>query len=180
MEKIENEQLKKEILNKTYYDNYLLKLEEKDNKHFKEIMKSYIVLRTDDSLYVILNIDKPSIDKDLWFDDEEPIPKKTEELFVKYNLQMNGSKFTRYNEDIEKGYLYNPYKGSKKGLASILCRYRAENQDNFTYYRDLKEDEKTFINSIVTILLDEYIERLKKYYKRYNDKIYCRGYWVNR
>lgn len=180
MIKIENEELKKEILNKTYYNDYLLKLEEKDNKHFKELMNDYIIFETNDGLYIILNIEKPSIDKTLWFDDEQPIPEKNEELFIKYNMQINGSKFTRYNSNIQNAYLYNPYRGSKKGLATVGSQYRADAMTDLTYYRDLTEEEKAFINTIINILIDEYVERLKKYYKRYNDKIRCVGYWVNR
>lgn len=180
MKKIENEELKKEILNKTYYNDYLLKLEEKDNKHFKELMNDYIVFETNDGLYIILNIAKPSIDKDLWFDDEQPIPQKTEELFINYNMRMNGAKFTRYNENMQNAYLYNPYRGSKQNLATVACQYRSDKIADLTYYRDLTEEEKNFISSIVNILIDTYIERLKKYYKRYNNKIYCKGYWVNR
>lgn len=180
MKKIENDELKKYILNKTYYNDYLLKLEEKDNKHFKDLMSDYIVFETNDGLYVVLNIAKPSIDKQLWFDDEQPIPEKTEELFITYNMQMNGSKLTRYNQNIQNAYLYNPYRGSKNNLATIACQYKSDTIANLTYFRDLTEEEKNFINAIVSVLIDEYIERLKRYYKRYNSKIRCIGYWVNR
>ena len=180
MKKIENRELKINILNKTYYNNYLLKLEQTDKKHFEEILNDYLVLETSDNLYIILNISKPSINKILWFDDEQPIPEKTEELFIKENMMLNGSKFTRYNEDIKNAYLYNPYNGTNNNLTTVACSYKADKMSNLTFIRDLTADEKIFIKSIIDILIDEYIERLKRYYKRYNKNIHCLGYWVNR
>ncbi len=180
MKKIENLEEKKYILNKTYYNDYLLKLEQKDNKHFQELINDYIIFKTNDNLYIILNISKPGIEKTLWFDDEQPIPEKTEELFIQENMKLNGSKYTRYNEDIENAYLYNPYNGANDNLVTVACSYKSDKISNLTYIRDLTADEKIFIKSIIDILIDEYIERLKRYYKRYNKNINCLGYWVNR
>ncbi len=180
MIKIENLEEKKNILNKTFYNDYVLKLEQKDPRHFQELINDYIIFQTNDNLYVILNISKPSIDKTLWFDDKQPIPEKTEELFIKENMMLNGSKYTRYNEDIENAYLYNPYNGANNNLVTVACSYKADKISNLTYIRDLTADEKILIKSIIDILIDEYIERLKRYYKRYNKNIHCSGYWVNR
>ncbi len=180
MIKIENIEEKTNILNKTYYNNYLLKLEQTDPKHFKKLLNDYIVLKTDDNLYIILNISTPSINTTLWFDDELPIPEKTEELFIKENMKLNGSQLTRYIDNINNAYLYNPYKGVKENLLTVSCDYRADAISNLTYNRDLTADEKVVIKSIIDVLIDKYVKRLKKYYKRYNDKICCCGYWVNR
>jgi len=177
MKKVENQELKLNLLNQTYYDNYLFKLEQRDPKYFKEVMDNYIIFQTDDNYYIVINIQKPSIHKDLWFDDEQPIPEKSEELFIQYNLQINGSRLN-LGEDI---YIYNGYRVSTKdNLVSIGDSWKSDKIRNLTYKRDLTEAEKAEIKSIFDILLDSYIERLKKYYKRYSDKVHCRGYWVNR
>lgn len=178
MRKVENFELKLNLLNQTYYNNYLIDLQSRNPKYFKEVMDSYLILETDDGYYVVINIAKPGIDKDLWFDDEQPIPEKTEELFIQYNLQMNGSKFKFDNNDL---YIYDPYTiKPKDNLVKVGNMYKADKIANYTYKRDLKQDEIDMVFEICNILLDEYIERLKRYYKRYADKVHCRGYWVNR
>ena len=177
MEKIENFETKLNLLNQTYYNDYLVKLQFSNPKYFKEVMNDYIIFRTQDNYYIIINIAKPKIDKDLWFDDEKPIPAKTEEVFVNYNVELNGSKFN-LKDDL---YIYDPYTyHGNENLVKVSDCFKSDKIQNFTYKRDLTEEEKIIIKEIYSILFDNYVERLKKYYKRYSDKVHCRGYWVNR
>ena len=46
--------------------------------------------------------------------------------------------------------------------------------------REMTENEKEEYLSILKERNDQYLERLKKYFKRYGDKITTHGYWRNR
>ena len=48
------------------------------------------------------------------------------------------------------------------------------------FVRELTQEEINEIIEFTNTLKEEYIERLKKYYKRYNKNIHVQGYWANR
>lgn len=178
MKEITNIEEKKIILNSVYYNNYILDLETRDNKYFNQIMKRERLFKTEDGFIIRYSMEKPTIDTDLWFDDEQPIPKLTEELFIEYNMsnlhsiqEKNGLKTFIYNPyNCE-----NPYNVVKASQFEYAIRY-----DDNTFKRHLTDEEEEFILKIDNEVKENYIKRLKNYYKRYNNKIYCRGYWVNR
>ena len=178
MKEITNIEEKKIILNSLYYNDYILDLETRDNKYFNQIMNRERLFRTNDGFIIRISEEKPTIDSDLWFDDEQPIPELTEELFINYNM----SNLHNISEkDGLKTYIYNPYTGNnpynvvKASQSSYAIRY-----DGDTFKRHLNDEEEAFIIDLDNEIKDKYIKRLKNYFKRYRNKIYCRGYWVNR
>lgn len=178
MKEILNNEEKKVILNSLYYGNYILDLEQKDSKYFNEVMKKNRLFQTEDGFIIRYEMEKPTIDTDLWFDDEQPIPELTEELFINYNMsnlhsiqEKNGLKTFIYNPYRDE----NPYNVVKASQFQYAIRY-----DDDTFKRHLTDAEEDFILTIDNEVKENYIKRLKAYFKRYNNKIYCRGYWVNR
>lgn len=177
MKIIENMEEKKRLLDQTYYNNYLLELEKRNNKYFNKVINEKLVVRTDDNYYIIINIEKPTIHKDLWVDDEKEIPEKTEQFFIKYNLIFNGRLESNTKDNM---FIYSPYENTTENLVIASNDGYSRAVGDNTFKRFLTKEEQAFIQRIYKNLLNDYIERLKKYFKRYNDKIYCRGYWVNR
>lgn len=131
---------------------------------------------------------KPSIDKTLWFDDEYEIPKLTEELFIKYNEKNVNCEYAELDKnDSIKAFLIQSRCNDNKGVAIQRFQYLTDYDDqlrwakNKNYFVRFMEDEEIEeYNKVCSELKDEYIERLKKYFKRYQKHIYCQGYWVNR
>lgn len=131
---------------------------------------------------------KPSIEKTLWFNDEYEIPKLTEELFIKYNEKnVNGEYMEFEKNEYTRPFLLLLRNDSKKYVAVQRFMERSDYEDqlqwakNENYFVRFMEDEEIEeYNKICHELKDEYIERLKKYFKRYQKHIYCQGYWVNR
>ncbi len=160
--------------------------QEKDCKYF---YKKVILLITKDG-YILELENNPSISKTLWYDDETPTPTKTEQYFLNYNINLN-LPYRNINE-----YLKEKYKLEKTGEATGLYDYNGlyftNNYTNkkrigFDYLDDKKEfvrymtkEEQNELIAIIKYLQAKYIERLKKYYKRYSKNICVSGYWANR
>ena len=153
----------------------------------KYYLETYYFYTLKDGLIIKLR-KKPSIDKTLWFDDEYEIPKLTEELFIKYNEKNVDGEYMEFekNDSIKAFLIKNRY-NDNKGVAIQRFQYLTDYDDqlrwakNKNYFvRFIENEEIEEYNKICHELKDEYIERLKKYFKRYQKHIYCRGYWVNR
>ncbi|MBQ7030816.1 MAG: hypothetical protein IJN13_00395 [Bacilli bacterium] len=179
MIKIENLEEKKNIMNTLWYNNYIIDLEKRDLKHFNELMKKYDLFKTQDNYIIVFEYESPCINKDLWFDDEQPLPELTEELFINYNMrQLNTIK----EKNGLKTFMYNPYYKSENPFNCVRCSqngYSYAVTEN-TFIRHLTDEEEKVILALDDEVSEKYLQRLKNYYKRYKDKIYVRGYWVNR
>lgn len=148
-----------------------------------EQLKKHYFFKTQDNFIIAIENEKyKSISKDLWFDDELPIPEKTKELFIRYNMNLHSTD-TDFIKDSTTIFIQNYYKKFEnvvavKAIQSISTLEFEKSQDY--YKRELTEQEKQeYIKIIKTINL-KYIERLNKYFNKYSKNIYCRGYWVNR
>lgn len=161
--------------------------QEKDCKYF---YKKRILLITNDGYILELEND-PSINKTLWYDDETPTPEKTEQYFLNYNINLNlpYRNITEYLQEKERLlktggasgkydyngiYFTNPYASQKR----IGFDYLYEKDKYFVRY--MTEEEQNELIEIIKQLQNSYIERLKKYYKRYSKNICISGYWANR
>lgn len=153
----------------------------------KYYLETYYFYTLKDGLIIKLR-KKPSIDKTLWFDDEYEIPKLTEKLFIKYNEKnVNGEYAELDKNDSIKAFLIKNRCNDNKGVAIQRFQYLTDYDEqlrwakNKNYFvRFIENEEIEEYNKICHELKDEYIERLKKYFKRYQKHIYCRGYWTNR
>ncbi len=162
---------------------------ESQEKTCKYFYKKILFLTTVDGYVLELDND-PSISKTLYYDDETPTPEKTEQYFLNYNININ----LPYR-NIDK-YLEEKERLQKNGCASGAYDYDGiyftgnyTNQKRVDF--DFLDDKKTFVRyltpeeekeliEIIKDLQKKYIDRLKKYYKRYAGNIHISGYWVNR
>ncbi len=162
---------------------------EQQEKTCKYFHKKYILLITKDG-YILALENNPSISKTLWYDDETPTPEKTEQYFLNYNININ----LPYRNIIK--YLEEKERLQKTGGASGLYDYNGiyfsncyvnKKRIDFDFLEDkrhflryMTESEQAELLEIIKDLQNKYIERLKKYYKRYSKNIHVSGYWVNR
>lgn len=116
---------------------------------------------------------KPGIKRAIYYDDETPRPNINYDFFEYYNISrafgcLSNNRFLEMDL-----YLY-----STNSLYYEFTNYREWiREQNPT---PLTPDEKKQILAAVEILKKDYKKRLKTYYKKYSDKIYTHGYWVNR
>lgn len=162
---------------------------ESQEKSCKYFYKKVILLITKDG-YILELDNNPSINKTLWYDDETPTPAKTEQYFLNYNISINLpykniKAYLEEKEKIQKNgcatgsydyngiYLTSGYTNPKRVSLSVLTDKRY-----FVRYMTLEEQNELI--EIIKDLQNKYIERLKKYYKRYSKNICISGYWANR
>lgn len=160
--------------------------QEKDCKYF---YKQYLLLITKDG-YILELDNNPSISKTLWYDDETPTPAKTEQYFLNYNISIN-LPYRNINEYLEEKNRLETT-GGATGLYDYNGLYFTSNYTNkkrigFDYLNDKRDfvrymtkEEQNELIEIIKDLQNKYIERLKKYYKRYSKSIHVSGYWANR
>lgn len=160
--------------------------QEKDCKYF---YKQYLLLITKDG-YILELDNNPSINKTLWYDDETPTPNKTETYFLNYNINLN-LPYRNINEYLKEKQRFKET-GGATGLYDYNGIYFTNTYTNkkrigFDYLNDKKyfvryltANEQNELLKIIKDLQNKYIERLKKYYKRYSQNICVSGYWVNR
>lgn len=163
---------------------------EQQEKTCKYFYKKRILLITNDG-YILELDNNPSISKTLWYDDETPTPEKTEKYFLSYNINLNLpyrniDEYLKEKERIQKTggatglydysgiYFTKPYTSKKK----IGFDFLYEKDEYFIRYLSIEEQQELL--GIIKDLQNKYIERLKKYYKRYSKNVHCCGYWVNR
>lgn len=176
MEKLEGKELL-EYLKKSWGDNQSM---------IDYEIKEYYFYQLNGNLVLEFK-KKPSIDKTIWYDDETEAPKLTEELFIKYNeMNMNDYATIEYKEVTKPYFIQKNLKNNQSACIKTneyISDYEsnlkwATNKGYFKRYAT-KEEIKEY-NQVCEELKNEYIERLKKYFKRYKDKIFVSGYWVNR
>lgn len=174
------------ILSRDYVQKQSPEQQEKTCKYF---YKKVVLLITKDG-YILELENNPSINKTLWYDDEQETPATTKQYFINYNIQINLpyrwlNEYLKEKEHLQKFgsasgaydyngiYLENCYTNKK------LVGFNVADDKRY-FVRYLDEEEQKELLQIIKDLQNKYIERLEKYYKRYADKIHCSGYWVNR
>lgn len=160
----------------------------------KYIIETYDFYKTFDGLILELEkVNKITIDKTMWYDDETEGPEENEANFILYN-QSNapGRNLDAYLEEKEKlqkngcasgAYDYN-------GIYFVSINYKHDYMVNCNWFdysnnkhgfkRYLTEEEQKEFITLIEERKTQYNERLKKYYKRYGQHVHARGYWVNR
>ncbi len=152
-------------------------------------LKTYTYYKTDDGLVLSFK-NKPSITKTLYFDDEYEIPELTEKLFLKYNEMNYTSEYHKIEEYSEqtKPYFIKHYCTSDIQVSPVLSiNYFSDylqdleynNKKNY-FKRYLTNEEVQEYNKICDEFINNYIERLKKYFKKYSQNVHVCGYWANR
>ena len=139
-------------------------------------LKSSKYIKIDDYFVDVCN-PKPRIEKRLWFDDEQKSPEKTKEYFLNYNYKNMPRKF---NADENNVYIATQY--YRQPADCKLANITTTRFDDIpsSYIKKLNADEITLINNAVEEVNTDYKKRLETYWKKYETKIHCSGYWVNR
>lgn len=165
----------------------------KDKKMQEFIIDKYDFYKTNDNLIIEFEkVNKISITKTLWYDDEQEDPGNSEANFLIYNrsntpgrsleayleekenLNKNGCASGRYDY---KGIYFVAHYYNNDDIVS--CGWVDEKDKYFKRY--LTEEEQEDFIQLEKERKAQYIERLKKYYKRYGQKyVRTEGYWVNR
>lgn len=176
--------------NKPITDEKRKELEQKDNiNNFKR----YSIYMFEDGYYFIVDT-KTHIDSTIYYDDETPCPNVTEEFFIHYNIrnfQFDFDEWIKERDDLQtKGYcsgrielkpfINRNYSDDSKNVYLVFWQYCGLSRRDHTTVRDLTDDEIDDILEISKQEKERYIERLKKYYKKYNKNIGTHGYWANR
>lgn len=131
---------------------------------------------------------KCAIDKTIYYDDETEAPDVTEEFFIEYNMSNFYSAYHILEKDnFNKPIVIYNYSNNNKIIAvcqrKYYCDYLQEVEDykrKGIFVCTLNDEQIDEYNEIMEEKKAEYIERLKKYYKKYRDKISVIGYWANR
>lgn len=160
----------KELLNLQWNSN---------EKMVKYCLTSSLYIQLNDKFVVVCS-KKPKIDSDIWYDDETKSPSVTFESFVDNNTRNLPNYFQL--ENIRFGnhrslFIAPQYYADKTD--GKLCGLRYED-DNFTDGRKVSKEELEIINQAVSEVRADYEKRLKRYWKRYSDKVTTKGYWANR
>ena len=155
------------------------------------IVDKYDFYRTNDGLILELEkVKKISIDKTIWYDDETEAPTLTENYFVIYNRKNFPSRsLENYLEEAEslrtRGFASGQYdyegiyficNSSNNNI--VACNWFDEKNKYFKRY--LTQEEQQEYIELMEERKNQYIDRVKAYYKRYNKHISVSGYWVNR
>lgn len=156
------------------------------------IIKSYDFYITSDGLYIEFEkVNKLSIEKTIWYDDETEAPEITHDFFIRHNLQYNDPARGLDNYLSEKERLMTNGCATGQydytGIYLVECRTNnkklmgyAWHDDKRYFKRYLTEDEQQDFITIMESRKQDYINRLEKYWKRYGKNVYACGYWVNR
>lgn len=159
----------------------IAKQEWKNNTDMQKfIIKKYDYYFTSDNL--ILEIEKFNnlrIDKTMYYDDETEAPKINLTNFIEYN-EMNCNRFDFYKQELK--HLTNLYFCKQNNVYCYIDYDRYNNNiENVSYaIRKIKTDE---ISDILKLYEEQkilYVERLTKYFNKYNKNISRVGYWANR
>lgn len=159
----------------------------------KYLINTYDFYKTNDGLILEFEkVNKISITKDLYYDDETEDPGTSENVFLSYNrynvpgrsleeylkekenLQNNGCASGRY--DYKGIYFIQHYYNNNEIVA---CNWFDEKDEKY-FVRYLTEEETNDFIQLEKERKEQYIERLKKYYKRYGKHVHTYGYWANR
>lgn len=132
------------------------------------------------ALFVNVCDAKPSIRRDMYYDDEYAAPSTAMENWIAYNWRTAPDLL---DTDRNRFFLIKNYcgKGGDR-LASIAACRRWEEKPltSCEPIREMTADEITAANAAIEEVRADYRKRLENYYKKYSDKIYTVGYWANR
>ena len=153
------------------------------------LVDTYDFYKTKDGLIIELEkVKKISIDKTMYYDDETEPPSVTENNFIIYNRYnipgRNLEEYLKEKERLEKEgcatgqYDYNGIYFSQYNDYYVGVGWAYEKDKYFKRYLT-KEEQEDFIE-LMKERSTQYIERLKKYFKRYGKHVRTYGYWANR
>lgn len=155
-----------------------------DQKMQDYLVKGFDFYFTKDNL--ILEVEKASklfIAKDMYYDDETEAPEKDLETFIYYN-KNNCYYFNNIVNELNhvtKLYFCNIYNNLNNTCVYVgYDRYNNNIENVRNAIRELTQEEVKDVLEIYEEQQIKYIERITKYFKKYNKNISIVGYWANR
>lgn len=143
-----------------------------DRKMVEHCLKHCLYIQLGDT-FIRVGDRKPSIDRDLWYDDETDGPAETFENFKAYNMRTNAPRLIDESHGREL-YVTVNYNGDRtNGKLLALTTYDVDN-------RLATDEEIALANNALSEARADYEKRLAAYWKRYSSKVHARGYYVNR
>ena len=149
----------------------------------------------------VIQVYRPRIDHDIYYDDETPDPlgdtlESKKAGFMAHNLRYNWRDFG-ISEWIEQTDMLDRIgccAGWRINEPFIAMWPGGECNPHFTGHlsdiefdemrgmvrRPMTEEERGQLIEIMQGLREKYVKRLETYWKKYSDKIYSHGYWANR
>lgn len=170
-----------------------------NEKYYKpeDFPKHYHVI---DTGHGMVEIDKPSIENEIWYDDETPNPfgdnnehkkaafksRNMQNLYLSEQFEEWLECKREYEEEgvttgawVAEPYTTKKYRSDGRlDFVFFVPRYTYKHQDDPTK-TPLSEDEIAELKAISDEIKAQFEKRLETYYKRYSDKIFSRGYWAN-
>lgn len=170
----------------------LTKEEIKDIESKGAYVKNSYLYKFEDG--IVIEFDKDSISKTLWYDDETegPISKdgsNKKEAFIRYNMRSVRNPAQEFIDNEGWGFIREPflcrqydYEETGRCFISWQSDYCGEPDPYYLKLkvRNLTREEIEEVAEANAEVIKAYQKRLETYYKRYGDKIYQRGYWANR
>lgn len=150
-----------------------------DEQMIKHCLKDSKYIKIGDS-FVDIGTAKPTIYKDIFYDDETTPPDLSLESFKEYNLKMRGDRklsLTGRNRDGYGKLKMIPQYAKNRGLELTSLTYE---DDDGMPSREITESELAEINKTIDEVTADYEKRLEKYYSKYKNKISFVGYYANR
>ena len=159
-------------------NNELVGLREELSKVWNERMTNFCIKKTNyikiNNLFVGVCDAKPTIKKEIYYNDEYEAPKNNKTNF----LLAQENSFPKIFENSNDLYLINQYtSNNKNNLKTIVQFDEWEVKEGSIPVTDEMLEE---INKVIEKARAKFSKRLESYYKRYSDKISVNGYWANR
>lgn len=121
---------------------------------------------------------KPAIHAQMWYDDTKADPGNSYSHFEDYNINFNAPDLLdrdNCNYYLIPGYWRYP----DAPLLGIASARKSDNPPT-DIVRDVTPADRKAINTAIQEVIDDFKKRLKMYYKKYPQKVYSAGYWVDR
>lgn len=161
------------IVEKNPWTKSYLNGKKEDQDYFnKYYLNGQKIFRLSTGEIIFVNTEKPGIDSQLWYDDEQDEPSNTYENFEAHNIFHN-----LHNQRLISNcnWLYkNSDPRDYNNRIGTNCSF------GDTVVRALTDEEKEDFNHVYLEQEAAYKKRLATYWKRYQDKIHWSGYWANR
>ena len=146
-----------------------------DEKMVNYCLKSDDYIKIED-MFVRCCHNKPTIERELLYNDEYNGPETDWDGFYNYNMKYQYKKLQLYFRGCDL-YFATSYKLDTK---IISLNYYEDWEVPENAIRKVNAEELVLINAKIDEAIERFEKRLKTYYKKYADKITTRGYWADR
>ena len=134
------------------------------------------------TFYLDLGRSKPTIEKDLYYSDEDSsgnyrsAPDINKNIFLNYSMRMNSNRdYIKQLEEEEKDLIFTTQNDYIKAWTVRTYNYREREG-----YIVATPEQKKLVIAELKKSDSKFLTRLERYYKRYGKHIFAHTYWANR